>query len=107
MDVVCRKTTCRFNEGQKCDRKHLSVTSVADCGDVKVDPAKKPDDISKRMFDKTPSYAPYKHCKCIEIKCNATDCLFNKDKLCTANGIFVNSRPKNAECCTYIKMIER
>lgn len=101
MDIVCRKYSCMYNKDMKCERKHLSVDKGANCSDIKIDKTKEKEDVSRDMFSHEPEVAPFRHCKCIDIKCNSTDCLFNRDKDCCSNGIFVGSAEKCAPCNSY------
>ncbi len=101
MDIVCRKYSCTYNNNMKCDRKHLEVTKNASCANIAVDKSKPVEDVSKDMFQHEPEIAPYRHCKCINIKCQASDCLFNKNTECMSNGIFVGSKKLNAPCNSY------
>lgn len=101
MDIVCRKSTCEYNDRLKCTRKHLSVNKNALCSDMDIDQTKNPPNISKDMFEVAPDIAPFCHCKCVDIRCNSKDCLLNSDGVCKANGILVNDIDKKAECCTF------
>ena len=55
------------------------------------------------MFDTPPDIAPYSHCKNVEIKCKAKDCILNDNGLCKANGIIVNSCNECPYCITFLK----
>lgn len=101
MDIVCRKYSCSYNKDMKCDRKNLSVDKKANCSDLAIDKTKEKEDISKDMFGHEPEIAPFRHCKCIEINCNSTDCIFNKNKQCESNGIFVGSATSTAPCNSF------
>ena len=101
MDVVCRKYSCVYNDRAKCERKHLEVNGSSNCGDIKVDNSQVVEDVSRDMFEHEPEIAPFRHCKCIDIKCNANNCLFNNDGECMSNGIFVGSTKTNAPCNSY------
>ena len=101
MDIVCRKYSCEFNKNSKCDRKHLNVDKRADCHDLKIDKNKESVDVSKDMFGHEPEIAPFRHCKCTDIKCSSVDCLFNDNKTCQSNGIFVGSATASAPCNSY------
>lgn len=101
MDIVCRKYSCEYNNDMKCKRKHLDMDCKAKCADIKIDRTKEKEDVSKDMFGHEPEVAPYRHCKCTNIKCNAETCLFNKDKECISNGIFVGSATSSAPCNSY------
>lgn len=101
MDIVCRKYSCSYNKNMKCNRKHLNMNQKARCNDLSIDPSKPVEDVSKDMFQHEPEIAPFRHCKCIDIKCDATNCLFNKDKACYSNGILVGSATSKAPCNSF------
>lgn len=103
MDIVCRKYSCSYNENMKCNRKHLEVNSKSYCKDIEIDKSKPIEDVSKDMFCHEPEIAPYQHCRCVDIKCDSTNCIFNNDKECMSNGIFVGSTKTNAPCNSYQK----
>jgi len=101
MDIVCRKYSCTYNKNMKCERKHLGINSNAYCSDIAIDKSKFVEDVSKDMFDHEPEIAPFRHCKCVDIKCASKDCLFNQSGECISNGIFVGSKKNNAPCNSY------
>lgn len=103
MDIVCRKRNCAYNDRLKCERKHLSIGKNAKCTDYQKDSTKPIKNISKDMFDTPPDIAPYSHCKNVEIKCKAKDCILNDNGLCKANGIIVNSCNECPYCITFLK----
>ncbi len=101
MDIVCRKYSCTYNKNMKCERKHLGVNDKANCGDIAIDKSKPVEDVSKDMFTHEPEIAPYRHCKCIDIKCDARNCIFNNSGACYSNGIFVGSAKTSAPCNSF------
>lgn len=102
MDIVCRKYSCQFNDRAKCNRKNLNVNNKADCKDLKMDNTKIVEDVSMDMFSHEPDVAPYHHCKTINIMCNTSNCIFNKNGECFSNGIFVGSKKTSAPCNSYM-----
>lgn len=103
MDIVCRKYSCKYNKDMKCERRHLGVDKHAKCLDLAIDNKKETEDVSKDMFNHEPDVAPFRHCKCIDIKCGCNNCLFNQNQSCYSNGIFVGSAPNSAPCNSYQK----
>lgn len=101
MDIVCRKYSCSYNQNMKCERKHLGVNNKALCGDIEIDKSKPVEDVSKDMFCHEPEIAPYRHCKCVDIKCDTKSCIFNNEGECMSNGIFVGSTKTQAPCNSY------
>lgn len=103
MDIVCRKYSCTYNKNMKCDKKHLEVNKKSLCNDIAIDKSKPVEDVSKDMFCHEPEIAPYRHCKCVSIKCDATNCIFNNNTECMSNGIFVGSAKNQAPCNSFQK----
>ena len=101
MDIVCRKYSCTYNKNMKCNRKHLGVSKNAYCADIAIDESNPVEDVSKDMFEHEPEIAPFRHCKCINIKCSSLDCIFNNNTECMSNGIFVGSEKTKAPCNSY------
>ena len=102
MDIVCRKYSCKFNEGAKCGRKNLEINSSADGNDLDIDKNKVVEDVSLNMFSHEPDIAPFHHCKNINIKCASEDCIFNRAGECYSNGIFVGSTKIKAPCNSFV-----
>ena len=101
MDIVCRKYSCTYNKNMKCERKHLGISKSAQCADIAIDKSKPVEDVSKDMFEHEPEIAPFRHCKCIDIKCDSLNCVFNNNQECMSNGIFVGSAKTNAPCNSF------
>ncbi len=101
MDIRCRKTDCKYNEGLVCKSDKTKIEPNLNCSIYKKDIAKQTD-ISKNIFEGDYKIAPYKHNKKLCLECDA-DCLFNKNKNCIANGITINDVEDNPLCITYMK----
>ena len=78
------------------------ASRIAECIYSKIDNSKVVEDVSKDMFDHEPDLAPFHHCKTMNIACDCTTCIFNKDGECFSNGIFVGSEKINAPCNSYV-----
>ncbi len=102
MDIVCRKYSCIYNEKAKCTRKNLFVDKHSDCDDLEIDNKKLVEDVSRDMFSHEPDVAPYHHCKNININCDSSECIYNKNGECFSNGIFVGSEQQKAPCNSYV-----
>lgn len=101
MDIRCRKTGCLYNDRYTCKAKEIDILKNCLCkkyekGDKVVV------DKSKGMFSKTPTYAPQRDSKTIQIFCSAK-CLFNKEGRCQANGITLNDLKNKPFCITFLK----
>ncbi len=105
MDIRCRQTKCKFNNGQACVLKELVIKDGTGCANFEDDPNKKGELASKTMFENKPEFAPFHHCKEMNINCEA-DCLFNKKGKCIANGITVLRDDACANCGTFFKKPE-
>lgn len=101
MDIRCRKTDCKYNELLTCNANKIIIDDNFGCKSYErvADKAK---DISKQIFSQTPEIADYRHNKDMCLQCKA-DCLFNKSKICIANGITINDVKNEPECITYMK----
>lgn len=102
MDVVCRKYSCVYNDRAKCDRKNLLVNDCSHCKSIEIDNNRVVEDVSKDMFCHEPDVAPYHHCKTMQIGCDTTQCVFNRDGECFSNGIFVGSEKQEAPCNSFV-----
>ena len=91
MNIVCRKTKCKYNNNQACQSKKIFIDRELNCEQFTPIEKGSLQDISKNMMEVAPEIAPFRHNKDISIKCQA-NCVFNKDCNCTANGIFVNGQ---------------
>jgi len=78
------------------------INTKSDCKDLDIQQNKLVEDVSKDMFDHEPDVAPYHHCKTMNIKCEAGECIFNKSGECFSNGIFVGSMKTSAPCNSYV-----
>lgn len=96
MDIRCRKTTCKYNETHSCFAKGIKISKTVQCDTYMVDDKKdinknnKSNDMSKTMFDVPIKDSPHRSRKTINIRCEATQCLFNKEGVCQANGVTIN-----------------
>ena len=101
MDIRCRKTKCNFNDRYTCTAEGIAVSEKMLCKEYEGTDKKVPD-TSKKLFEKTPDYAPYRDRKSLHIGCEAK-CMFNDKKECKANGITVNAVKDKPFCMTYVK----
>lgn len=101
MDIKCRKTSCRFNKGLSCTASFVEIGQATKCqsfvrgGDEF--------DFSRRMFETAPEFGSSRNIKQVNLKCESTDCLFNKECRCNANGITVLDEQNKPQCGTFIK----
>lgn len=101
MDIRCRKTDCKFNEGLTCCIKALNIDNKNTC--VCFERGKERIDISRQIFSDTPpDIKDYRHLKDINMHCK-TECLFNKKGKCIANGITINEVKDIAKCITFME----
>lgn len=93
-DIKCKRTNCNFNKNCNCTAKDLEVSKNTCCKTFK--PSK---EISKTEVSKIGQPAIRKN---IIVSCNA-NCLFNKEHVCLANGIYVKTLENETypNCCTY------
>lgn len=102
MDLRCNKTNCKFNDRYACRAKDIHVSKSTECRTFEHD--KQKDNLPKlssTMFEQAPDIAPFRAKDKVGVLCHAP-CLFNKDGVCTANGITVLDN-KEAICGTFIE----
>lgn len=95
MNIVCRKTKCKYNNNLACQSEKIFIDRELNCEQYEPIEKDSLQDISKNMMETAPEIAPFRHNKDIHIKCQA-NCVFNKDCHCVANGIFVNGQTPKA-----------
>ena len=95
MNIVCRKTKCKYNNNLACQSEKIFIDRELNCEQYEPIEKGSLQDISKNMLETAPEIAPFRHNKDIHIKCQA-NCVFNKDCHCIANGIFVNGQTPKA-----------
>lgn len=105
MDIKCRKTSCKYNDGYTCVAKSVYIGNGAECDTFSADTSKNAQDYSKNMFEAdTENYHNSRHIKDVNLCCDKCDCLFNKDKCCSANGITVIDEGEGqTACATFIE----
>ena len=102
MNFTCRKLKCKNNNNCVCSLNKITIHENLDCEMFECS-NEKVDDKTRTMFDKVPEFETYKHHKEVAISCK-TDCIFNVNGECMANGIIVNqTKPKDAKCVSYLK----
>ena len=101
MDIRCRKTDCKYNDFLTCTAPNITITNKIICD--MYEKGKEKIDISKQIFSETPpEIKDYKHLRDMCLVCQ-TDCLFNREGNCIANGITINDIHNSAKCITYAK----
>ena len=106
MDLKCRNLDCKNNNCYSCMKKGIDVNSHSYWKTYEKSDNLSPNqqqNVSKDMFEKEPKLHPYRHNKTVDIHCKS-NCLFNHNGKCLANGIAIqNLEPNNAKCVTYMK----
>lgn len=101
MDIVCRKTECKFNKNYVCQAKGILINKKIICSTYEPIPEQKPD-YSKNLPKEIPVYGKHRVVRDLNLLCEA-DCLFNNKGYCEANGITVNSLDEKPYCITFLK----
>ena len=101
MDIRCRKTSCKFNNKQTCQAKGILVDKKIMCSTFEKQEGKPEIDRSKLIFADAPEFARQRDVKTMKIACE-TDCIFNHDGKCEANGITINALIE-PYCITYLQ----
>ena len=92
-DLKCKRKGCEFNENCNCTAKNVEVTKDTSCKTYK--PSE-----NNEAGDEKISQPPIR--KDIKVGCKA-ECIFNKEEVCMANGITVQTCENKAcpSCCTF------
>lgn len=107
MDIKCKKCECKYNKGCCCTAKEIKVGSGIDCETYEYCEEKAKDlkqQTAKNMFEVSSTLSPHEANKDAKIYCDA-NCLFNKNGLCSSNGITVlegKNKTKTPCCVTQI-----
>lgn len=103
MDIRCRKGLCRFNDRFVCKANGILIDKCASCHTfIKQEGKQNVQDVTKRLFEIQPSFAPQRDSKTLDIKCCA-DCQFNHNGQCVSNGITINSIKEVPYCISYLR----
>ena len=104
MDIKCRKTSCVHNHGYTCRAREINIDSHTECDMFNADATKSAEDYSKNMFEAgKEDYANSRHIRDVRLTCDRVECLFNKGKCCSANGITVIDKGEGqTSCSTFI-----
>ena len=103
MDIRCRKGLCKYNDRFVCRAKEILVDKEVVCSTFEKDDSKENvQDVTKRLFEEIPDFAPQRDCKTLDIKCRA-DCQFNHNGRCVSNGLTINSIKEMPFCVSYLR----
>ena len=102
MDIICRKTKCKFNDKYTCRATSVDINKNILCATFENDIEKPEVDVSKNIFERTPEYSQHRPSKDANIKCTAK-CLFNNKCECEANGITINCLKDKPYCITFLQ----
>ncbi|PKK96141.1 MAG: hypothetical protein CVV59_00040 [Tenericutes bacterium HGW-Tenericutes-4] len=106
MDISCKKTNCIYNESNHCTARAITVGSDLDCKTFARDSSKLMPasySLNKSLFEIGEIEKHFTEHEQIDVGCKAKSCVFNKEGVCSANGISVLSSRKSAFCATSIK----
>lgn len=103
MDIKCKKCECAHNKFCCCTAGKIKVGNGVDCETYEFSEAKAQDlkqQTAKNMFEISSDLNPHVSNKEAKIYCDAK-CLFNREGLCSANGITVleSSNDDNTPVC--------
>ena len=102
MDIRCRKTQCKFNDRHTCKAHSILIDQQDLCKTYFPKEGKPTPDTSKKMFRKTPEYAPQRDTRKMKIDCK-NKCVLNKEGRCVANGITINDIGSKPCCMTVVQ----
>ena len=97
MEIRCRKCDCTHNTGSSCRARAIKICKdTAECETFKKDNVKEEVIIRNGNLFKASKSLPAKNTRNVPLSCKATECLFNKQENCIANGILVE---EDSACC--------
>ena len=97
-DLKCALAECVHNRAYCCCAKEIQVTVGADCETFRRDEEKR-----RNLFETGEDFAKRNYSIDTKVRCDA-DCIFNRDRLCYANGITVlGDKAHDAICATFMK----
>ena len=102
MDIRCRKTQCKYNDRHTCKAKDILVDEKDKCQKYEPKAENSTPDTSKKMFKKTPNYAPQRDTLKMKIECK-NQCVLNHNGRCVANGITINDLSGEPLCMSVVK----
>lgn len=102
MDIRCRKTLCKYNDRHTCKARDILISKQDVCKSYEEKTGKPIPDISRKMFKRTPDFAPQRDTKKMKIACN-NNCVLNHNGRCIANGITINDINSSPLCMTVVK----
>lgn len=104
MEIKCKKITCGYNDCTSCMAKDILVNKKLECTTfTKHDKSKKIEKLKKQnYFETSGELTGFKRTKTKKIKCECSECLFNENNLCSANGITLLSNEKSCFCATHL-----
>ena len=105
MNIICRKTGCKYNHNFACTAKEIDVSNKEQCKTF-VQQDILPPDTTKNLYKKPPKYRSYRSADTLPIICKAK-CQFNHNFHCHANGITVNDLEDCPYCITYFPKIKK
>ena len=103
MDIRCRKGLCKYNDRFVCKAKAILIDQDVECSTFEKEEGKQNvQDVTKRLFEVQPSFAPQRDSKTLEITCRA-QCQFNHNGMCVSNGITINSIKECPYCVSFLR----
>jgi hypothetical protein len=100
-EIKCKKETCEYNTGCSCCAGCVTIDRGTHCNSFVENPLKEELTEAHGHIFQVPDKKVKRNIKNVPLNCTATSCLFNKDKLCQANGITVIDEEQKADCATY------
>lgn len=106
MEIICRKTCCKYNNNFACMAGGINVEETAICHTFE-ESDKKEIDSSKKLYKKPVNYNnKYRYGSKLCIGCKAK-CQFNHQGECQANGITVNDLKEKPYCITFFPKLKK
>ena len=89
--IKCNQEKCKYNNCEHCMLDEIKVDIEANCESYKEGIKENNLDFEFASFERLNN----------EVKCKATECLYNKDKRCVINHLNIGKEKSSAPCIDY------
>ena len=102
-EIKCKKETCEHNTGCSCCAGSINIDRGTHCDSFVENQLKEELTEQHGHIFQVKEKKIKRNIKSVPLACTATNCLFNKEKKCNANGITVIDEKACANCATFCK----
>lgn len=91
--IKCNQKKCKYNNYEHCMKEGIKVDEKADC---------KSYEEGQKIDNSKFEFATFESLRNI-VKCNATECLYNRQKNCTVENLNIGRNNNSAPCVDFKK----